>query len=102
MVLSGHVHMFAVIPFAESRPLQIIAGDGGTALAGPIRESIDGTVLQGNAVRGSQIRVEFGYTILRKSSSGAWELMLESTSNAPIVHCALREGKAACGSGSGQ
>jgi hypothetical protein len=101
MVLSGHVHMFAVIPFDVDRPLQIVSGDGGTALAGPIPESIDGTLIRGNAVRGSQIRVEFGYALLRKSTatpSEAWDLTLRSTQDEAIVRCSIAAGHSACGS----
>jgi hypothetical protein len=101
MVLSGHVHMFSVIPFDIGRPLQIVSGDGGTALSGPILESIDGTLIQGNAVRGSQIRVDFGYTLLRKSttdSGEAWDLTLQSVAGEAIVQCSVTGGHSACGS----
>jgi hypothetical protein len=104
MVLSGHIHMFAVIPFDSGRPMQVVSGDGGTALSAPIPASVDGTVIQGTAVHGSQTRIDFGYTWLRKSptpSSDAWDLTLRSTAGAAVVHCAIANGTAACGSAGG-
>jgi hypothetical protein len=98
MVLSGHVHMFAVIPFGSGRPMQIVSGDGGTQLSEPVPASVDGTVIQGTAVRGSQTRIDFGFTWLT-NSGGAWNLSLRSTSGMAIVQCALKDGRAACGSG---
>ena len=101
MVLSGHIHMFAVIPFASGRPMQVISGDGGTQLSEPVPSSVDGTVIQGTAVRGSQTRIDFGYTWLQKSKNG-WDLSLRSTSGSAIVQCAITNGQAACGSGRGK
>lgn len=104
LVLSGHIHLFALLPFDSGRPIQIVSGDGGTALSEPIPASVDGTVIQGTTVRGSQARVDFGFTWLRKSpqtSDDGWDLSLQSTTGAAIVRCALRNGRAACGSGAG-
>ena len=100
LVLSGHIHMFAVIPFDSGRPMQVISGDGGTQLSEPVPASVDGTVIQGTAVRGSQTRIDFGFTWLKKSKDG-WDLSLRSTSGSAIVQCALQNGHAACGSGDG-
>jgi hypothetical protein len=96
MIVSGHVHMFAVIPFDSGRPTQLIAGDGGTELAVPVPASIDGTVIQGNSVHGSQTRAEFGYTWLRKTDAG-WNLTLRSTEAFAIVKCAISNSQTACG-----
>jgi len=101
MILSGHVHMFSVIPFDSGRPLQIVAGDGGTALSAKVPESVDGTLIQGNAVHGSQLRVDFGYIWLRKSTSASgsmWDLRLQSTEGAAIVECSVAHGHSVCGS----
>ncbi len=95
MVLSGHTHLFAVIPFGPERPMQIVAGDGGTALSGPLPETIDGTLIQGNAAQGSHIRVDFGYVWLQRQGDD-WDLSLQATQNATIVHCLLRNGHSLC------
>jgi hypothetical protein len=106
MVLSGHIHMFAVIPFDSGRPMQVISGDGGTQLSDPIPASVDGTVIQGTAVKGSQTRIDFGFTWLKKSpgkfKDDGWDLTLRSTAGTAMVHCAILNGHAACGSGSGR
>jgi Calcineurin-like phosphoesterase len=101
MVLSGHVHLFAVLPFDSGRPLQIISGDGGTMLAEPVPASVDGTVIQGNAVRGSQTRMEFGYTWLQITDNG-WRLSLRSTNDATLVQCNIARGQSDCKSPNGQ
>ena len=101
MVLSGHIHLFAVIPFGPGRPLQIVSGDGGTTLSEPVPASVDGTVIQGTSVQGSETRIDFGFTWLRKSAKG-WDLSLRSTNGSAMVQCALEDGQAACGSGGGR
>jgi hypothetical protein len=101
MILSGHVHMFAVIPFGSGRPIQIVSGDGGTELAAPVPASIDGTVIQGASVRGSQTRIEFGYAWLQKTDKG-WNLSLRSTIASTIVQCAISNGQAACADPAGK
>jgi hypothetical protein len=80
--------------------MQVISGDGGTQLSEPVPASVDGTVIQGTAVRGSQTRIDFGFTWLRKSKDG-WDLSLRSTSGSAIVQCAIKDGHAVCGSGGG-
>ena len=98
MVLSGHVHLFAVLPFESGRPVQVISGDGGTMLAEPVPTSVDGTVIQGNAVRGSQTRTEFGYTWLQVTDNG-WRLNLRSTSDTNIVQCEIASVQTTCKAG---
>jgi hypothetical protein len=106
MVFSGHVHMFAVIPFDSGRPMQLISGDGGTQLSDPVPASVDGTVIQGTAVKGSQTRIDFGFTWLRKSTGkfkdDGWDLTLRSTAGTTIVQCAIHEGHGSCAPGGGR
>jgi predicted phosphodiesterase len=101
IVLSGHTHFFAVFPFGPGRPMQIVSGDGGTELSAPIPGSIDGTVIEGAAVRGSATRLEFGYAWLQKTEMG-WNLSLRSTTASVIVQCELSNGQAACGNPAGK
>ncbi len=91
MVVSGHTHLFAVMGFGGKLPVQIVAGDGGTALSAPIPESVNGQAIHGASVMGSETRTQFGYTILEraKASSDVWNLTLHALDGAALLHCSV-------------
>ena len=62
LVLSGHVHLFEALTFADHRPPQIGVGTGGAALTRMPAE-ITGVSLDGTTVTEGTIRQEFGYAI---------------------------------------
>jgi hypothetical protein len=79
LVLAGHVHLFELLIFDHGRPPQLVAGDGGTALAIPIRASVDGSQVQGAKVVMSGSQHEYGYTVLNRGAA-EWALSLKSRS----------------------
>ncbi|MGD1091840.1 MAG: metallophosphoesterase [Bryobacteraceae bacterium] len=79
LVLAGHIHLFELVRFDRGRPPQIVAGDGGTDLAMPIRTSMNGSQVHGASVVTSGSEHEFGYTMFTKESAG-WTLTLKSRS----------------------
>jgi hypothetical protein len=88
LVLSGHTHLFEILSFESGRPPQIVAGDGGTDLAQAIPTSMNGTIIRGLTVSGSETRHEFGYTLLNKSGKG-WKLELKNPSDVTLVSCGI-------------
>jgi hypothetical protein len=87
-VLSGHTHLFEILSFEHGRPPQIVAGDGGTDLAQAIPTSMNGMTIRGLTVSGSEMRHEFGYTLLNKSGKG-WKLELKNPSDVTLVSCEI-------------
>jgi hypothetical protein len=95
MVLSGHVHLFEVLSFDNGRPPQVVAGDGGTLLAGPLPQRLDGITVEGGAMVSGQSRHEFGYTVLEKSHAG-WKLALKTPAGQAMLACSIEGTRAAC------
>lgn len=99
MVLSGHVHLFELLSFdaqgGEGRPPQLVAGDGGTMLAGPLPQRLEGVTIEGGAMVSGESRHEFGYTVLEKSHAG-WKLALKNLDGHSMLDCSIEGMKAAC------
>ncbi len=98
LVLSGHIHLFEVMSFEGARPTQLVTGDGGTNLAGPIPASVNGAVVGGEPVLASQSRREFGYTLLTKmpAKSKSWRLELKDRLQHVMLECSILDGPAKC------
>jgi hypothetical protein len=94
MILSGHVHLFELLNF-DTRPPQLVAGDGGTMLAGALPQSLDGIAVEGGAMVSGQSRHEFGYTVLRRSGS-KWKLSLTNAQGHTLAACTIDKQHAAC------
>ena len=88
LVLSGHVHLFELLDFAHDRPIQLIAGDGGTKLAGPLETSIKGFAVHGETVAGGSTEHQYGYTLLTRRGA-SWDLLLKNRLRHPVLHCTL-------------
>jgi hypothetical protein len=95
MVLSGHVHLFELLSFDNGRPPQVVAGDGGTLLAGPLPPRLDGSTVESGAMVSGQSRHEFGYTVLEKSHAG-WKLALKNPAGRTVLACSIEGMRAAC------
>lgn len=96
MVLSGHTHVFELLGYGPSRPLQIVAGDAGTRLDTSIPRHVNGAEIYGEMVQQSENEDEFGYTLLSKSATG-WTLSLRSPSaKKETLHCQIRDRTADC------
>jgi predicted phosphodiesterase len=97
-ILSGHTHLFELLSFGQDRPLQIVAGDGGTALAEELPHQLDGIQIQGAAVMGSEVLIEFGYTVFERGKHGSeWKFTLHSQQGHPLAHCRMNAGIGTCG-----
>jgi hypothetical protein len=99
MILSGHVHLFELLNF-DTRPPQLVAGDGGTMLAGALPQSLNGISVEGGAMVSGQSRHEFGYTVLERSgpegSRVKWKLSLTNAQGHALASCSIEKNRAAC------
>lgn len=94
MILSGHVHLFELLNF-DTRPPQLVAGDGGTMLAGALPESLSGIQVEGGAMVSGQSRHEFGYTVMERSGE-KWKLVLTNGRGHALANCTIEKNHAAC------
>jgi predicted phosphodiesterase len=95
VVLSGHTHLFEVLSYGSIRPLQIVAGDGGTNLADPVPNQVNGMDVHGAMVAESETRKAFGYTELIRRG-GSWEMQLTNLDQRAIVTCKIEGRDAKC------
>jgi hypothetical protein len=88
LVLSGHVHLFELLSYDPPRPIQLVAGDGGTKLGEPIAESVKSLSIRGEMVIGGDSEHQFGYTLLTRRGS-SWDLNLKNRARKSMVTCTL-------------
>lgn len=98
-IVSGHVHLFEVLSYAGQRPVQIVAGDGGTALDDPLPASVNGIPVHGAKIQMSETESQFGYTVLTRKSrrSHAWRLALKNRMRETLLTCEINPDSAECG-----
>jgi len=94
LVVSGHVHMFALLSFNANRPPQLVAGDSGADLAAPAG-AVNGLNMTGASVVASESQRQFGFSILTQSKDG-WELVLNNRVGQAVVTCNIRHGRTSC------
>ena len=95
MVLSGHTHVFELLSYGASRPLQIVAGDAGTSLDKGVPHQVNGVDIYGLMVEQSEDEDEFGYTLLEKSGEG-WDLRLKNQKSQQLLQCSIYGRTAQC------
>jgi Calcineurin-like phosphoesterase len=99
LILSGHVHLFEYVSVDHGRPPQLVAGDGGTAMAVPIETSMKGVLIRGASVVGGKSQEQFGYTLLTRTGKD-WKLELRNQHRDVLVSCTVPDSSASCqGSG---
>jgi predicted phosphodiesterase len=95
MILSGHTHLFEVLSYGSRRPIQIVAGDGGTNLDSPLPEKVNGMDVDGAIVTAGENQRQFGYLLFSKSANG-WNLALKSPENRSLAACRIQGREASC------
>ena len=95
LVLSGHIHLWEVLSFADGRPPQFVLGSGSTKLAHKITENLVGQPIGGTTIARAATEHEFGYTIFTPSS-GNWDATFYDATGTPKLTCKVEQTKAAC------
>lgn len=95
LILSGHVHLFEYVSVDHGRPPQLVAGDGGTAMAVPIQMSVKGAQILGASVVAGQSQEQFGYTLLTKTGN-LWKMELKNQHRDVLVSCTVPDSSASC------
>jgi Calcineurin-like phosphoesterase len=95
LVLSGHTHTFELLSFAGMRPVQLVAGNGGTKLEDNAASKIKGLEIRGFKVAEAETEEVFGYTVVNRQPNG-WKLELRTPSGKKLVKCSIRGSEADC------
>ncbi|MGZ3657083.1 MAG: metallophosphoesterase [Bdellovibrionota bacterium] len=82
-VFSGHRHILSLNQFSDSRPPELITGNGGDAL-----ESLEKK--RGMGIKSAQFR-DFGFLTLEKKENGAWVMQEHDRNGAVVKICELKE-----------
>lgn len=91
MVFTGHRHLFRASSFADHRPIQITAGNGGTKLEGHPSQDAPGTVVDASSTTLSYVStlVNFGFVILEKQADASWVMNLYDKKGAGTGSCRI-------------
>ena len=99
LVVSGHIHLWEALNFADGRSPQFVFGSGGTELSHAIKKKmlvdlpIDGTTLTD-----SRAYDVFGYTLLTPAAKpGQWTAELFDRAGKRQTSCEVKPARAKCG-----
>lgn len=96
-VLSGHIHLWEALGFADGRPPQFVLGSGSTELAHNIKESLIGQPIGGTTVASATIDHHFGYTLFTPSKSGGhWKATYFDTGGKKKFACKVEATGVTC------
>lgn len=99
LVLSGHIHLWEALSFADGRSPQFVLGAGGTDLAHKLPKDKD---LKGQKIGGTKIAAiasadQFGYTLFEPSKKGRhWNATFYDPTGKPVLGCKVESSKATC------
>jgi len=92
LLLSGHVHLFELLSFADFRPLQLIVGTGGTQLDDKLVDQLEGIPVAGTTVSTSHHLNQFGFMTLERLGAAEWLAQQHSSTGEIKLTCRLRNG----------
>ncbi len=96
LVLSGHVHRFQTLNFANGRPAQVIVGASGTRLDTALKRSnIAGLNIAGAKIMQGISITHFGFMTMEKTPQG-WNAQMRDPYGKVLANCQLRGQKFLC------
>ncbi len=95
LILSGHAHLFEILSFGGDRPVQVVAGNGGTKLENRPLPKVAGSEIRGFKVDAGESNSVFGITEFEKKGQN-WKLTLRDADGKPIGSCQIEGHEAAC------
>jgi hypothetical protein len=97
LVLSGHIHLWEALSFADKRSPQFVLGSGSTELAHKITEKLQGQKIDHTTIAAAKTDHHFGYTMFAPSKHGGhWDATFYDTSGNAKIACKVEPTKATC------
>jgi hypothetical protein len=89
LVLSGHIHLWEALSFADGRSPQFVLGAGSTELAHEIEGKLVGQPIGGTTIAAAATEHLFGYTIFKPSGKNThqWDATFYDTGGHPVETC---------------
>jgi hypothetical protein len=95
LVLSGHIHLFEALGFADRRPPQLVLGTAGSSLSDAIAAPLEGHEIGGTTIAYGRAVHGFGVSTM-VPKAGGWALTLSDAKGAAQFTCAIMDGKVGC------
>jgi hypothetical protein len=95
LVLSGHVHVFALLRFTDQRPPRVVSGAGGTSLDKKIERGLDGMKVGDATVNYGRSDDRFGFLMITLQEDGSTATFIAPSGKARFT-CALAATTARC------
>jgi hypothetical protein len=96
LVLSGHIHLFELVSFAQRRAPQIVVGDSGTELDPLVVKDLRGQRIAGIPVAHAKAVKRFGYLTIERNVAGQ-SATLRGVGGELLLSCTQRGLAASCG-----
>jgi len=97
LVLSGHIHLWEGLSFADGRSPQFVLGSGSTDLAHAIKQKLKGQKIGGTKVAYGSTSHAWGYTIFQPSKSGKhWNAVYYDTGGEQQFACKVEGASLSC------
>lgn len=95
LVLSGHIHLFEALSFADRRPPQLVLGTAGSSLGQAIATDLAGHEIGGTTIAYGRTLQGFGVTLMERTDTG-WSASLRDVDGAIRFICAIADATVAC------
>jgi Calcineurin-like phosphoesterase len=95
LVLSGHLHIWEALAFADERPPQMVVGNAGTNLDPPVSTALAGLDVGGTRIASGSTRHDWGFTTLERADAG-WLATLRDVDGAPLLTCHFADRQFTC------
>lgn len=96
LVLSGHIHLWEAIGFADKRPPQFVLGSGGTDLAHAIKGALNGLPMGGARVAFGRSEHVWGFTRFIPADASGWDATFFDEKSLPRTNCTVARGEVGC------
>ena len=87
-VLSGHIHLFQLLGFDQTRPPQVLVGNSGTELDPAVTTPLAGLEIAGATVAVGETHDAFGFVTL-EAEDATWHLTLRDLDGSPLRECTI-------------
>ena len=88
LVLSGHIHLFEALSFADHRPPQLVLGTAGSSLSEDIDANLVGRQIAGTTIAYARTAHVFGVTTMERKDAG-WTATLRNEDGRPLIACMI-------------
>jgi len=94
LVLSGHIHIFQVLSFADGRPPQLVVGNSGTEMSRRIKGPFQGRKIARTTVADAGLARKHGFAEMNRRDGG-WQLDLHGLKEVEL-RCLVTGPKLSC------